>query len=72
MSDATQTIQRSTDLFSFPSFLKGASRVVDLFGKLDEYKYDDDADTKALKKDWEVVGQNIKESIDNYATTQTK
>jgi len=58
---------KSTDLFLIPSFLKGASRVADLYGKLDEYDYRDDADCHALKEDWKIVGLDIKASIDRHA-----
>jgi len=62
------TKTKSTDLFSTPSFLKGTSRVFDLYGGLDEYNYRDDADQHALKKDWEIVGSDIRSSIKEYET----
>lgn len=60
---------KSTDLFSSPSFIKGTSRIVDLYGKLDEYNYRDDADSHALKQDWKIVGSDIKSSMDQYEQT---
>ena len=62
----------STDLFSKPSFLKGASRVVDLFGTLDEYNYRDDADSHAIAKDWKMVGLDISDSVCRYGTNQSR
>jgi len=41
--------------------------VADLYGKLDEYDYRDDADCHALKEDWKIVGLDIKASIDRHA-----
>ena len=63
---------KSTDLFSIPSFMKGVSRTVNLFGNLDEYNYQDNADAHAIKNDWKNVGLDIKSSIKKYATTQSK
>lgn len=64
----------SSALFTNPSFLKGACRVVDLFGSLDEYNYkesDIEADTEALKRDWEVVGYDLTKAVESYEQTLT-
>ncbi len=63
---------KSSDLFSKPSFSKGVSRILDLFGNLDQYDYRDDADAHAIKKDWENVGSDLKSSIEKYGATQTR
>ncbi len=57
---------KTTKLCTSPTFFKGASRVIDLYGKLDEYCYQEDADYFALKNDWDNVGNAIYISIDNY------
>ncbi|MBI2426592.1 MAG: hypothetical protein HYV34_01980 [Candidatus Kerfeldbacteria bacterium] len=53
-------IRATTLFFSVPSFKKGASRLMDLTGSLDEYNSQPDADYQALKKDWGNVGFVIK------------
>ena len=50
--------------------LKGASRVVDLFGKLDEKNAVLHSDYDALKGDWEIVGNSIHVSIVGYGKEQ--
>ncbi len=57
---------KSTWFSVSPSFLKGASRVVDLFGKLDDYNFKEMDDYKALKRDWENVGKTISNSMSEY------
>jgi hypothetical protein len=52
-----------------PSFLKGVARTFDLFGTLDEYNFsatEKEADIKALKRDWQVVGNSIEDAIEDY------
>lgn len=49
------------------SFLIGLGSVLNLFGSYFEYNYsesDQEADTKATKSDWEVVGQDMKDAVD--------
>jgi hypothetical protein len=53
---------RTDFLFAPPSFLSGASRVLDLFGLFDSYNESKDgkeADAKAIYADWAMVGQDI-------------
>lgn len=60
---------KSTNLFLYPSFLKGVARFFDLFGGLDKYNYSKselEADTNALKRDWKIVGLDILNSIKKY------
>lgn len=53
-------------LFSNPSFLKGIARSVDLTGTLTRYKSDKNADYKAMKRDWSIVGKFIYSAIVDY------
>lgn len=65
----SKTFIDSSALFSNPSILKGVTRVVDLFGYLDEYNYKNteaEADAEALKRDWTIVGLDIKSAIGLY------
>lgn len=56
-------IVKTTRFLTSPSFLKGASRIVDLYGKLDEYNCQDNADYHALQNDWVNVGNYIQISM---------
>lgn len=59
----------SSALFTTPALLKGAARVVDLFGYLDDYNYkktEAEADTEALRRDWTIVGLDIKKAMGLY------
>ncbi|EKD93232.1 MAG: hypothetical protein ACD_28C00200G0005 [uncultured bacterium] len=58
---------KKSSLFHFPSFLKGASRVMDLYGKLDHTHRQENADYFALKNDWANVGNALYISIHDYA-----
>lgn len=60
----------SSRLYSKPSFLKGAARNMDMFGSLNNYNYsesEEEADLRALKRDWKIVGIDIYKAILNYA-----
>ena len=62
----------SSNLFNKPSFLKGVARTLDLFGKLDVYKYsanEQEADFNALKKDWEIVSEDLWNAIKKYESS---
>jgi hypothetical protein len=55
-----------------PSFWRGTARVMDLFGTLTRYNTfasAKDADTTAMKRDWEIVGQDIKDAVKEYEST---
>ena len=63
----------SSALFTRPSISKGSSRVVDLFGYLDEYNYsktEEEADLKALTRDWKIVGLDIHKAMGAYGKEQ--
>lgn len=56
-------------LFSVPTFCQGMGRVLDIGATMDEYNSSEDeeaADRKALKSDWETIGEDLKASIANY------
>ena len=58
----TILFNRSGRLFANPSFVEGASRVLDILGNQDIYNEDqtpDEADAKALLSDWASVGDHL-------------
>lgn len=55
---------KSTKLIKYPSFFKGASRVVDIYGKLD--KFNEQTDSSSLSNDWNNVGKSIYSSIKQH------
>lgn len=68
---------------SLPSFGKGMGRVFDFYGDLDKDAYNKsetalEADRKALKSDWQAIGEDIYESLidilisSNYESTRKK
>lgn len=60
---------KSTFLFARPSFIEGISRVIDLGVTIQIYndsKTEKEADLKAIKKDWEAVGQDIFSAVKKY------
>lgn len=67
-----KNIEKSTDLFTYPSFLKGVARIGSIYGSLDEYNYKSDPDTEAIKKDWSIIGKDIGNSIQNYGKKKSK
>lgn len=59
--------ERRTD-FLFPkrSFLSGFSSILSIFGeekKFNTSKSGKEADFKALKSDWEMIGQDLRDSM---------
>lgn len=66
-------ILSSSSLYRNPSSLKGAARIASVFGKLDEYRTsptEEEADTNAICKDWEIVGHDIKNATKQYEQTK--
>lgn len=62
----------SSNLFINPGFWIGSARILDLYGKLDKYNYSNtpnEADYNALKKDWEIIGKDLRNAIDKYEST---
>jgi hypothetical protein len=64
MSDEEKTV--STDfLFARPSFWSGFGRLLDLWGKYDDYNTSrsvEEADMRALYSDWRITGQDVRDS----------
>ena len=57
-------------LFARPSFLEGVSRVLDFGGTLNEYNESlspQQADTIALRMDWEVIGHDLRGAVMSVA-----
>jgi hypothetical protein len=56
----------STDfLVARPSFWSGVGRLLDLWGKFDEYntsRTTEEADMRALYSDWRITGQDLRDS----------
>ena len=53
-------------LYARPSFLEGASRVLDLFGVLQVYNSSQtiqEADQKAIMTDWLAIGKDFQNAI---------
>ncbi len=54
-------------LFATPSFLEGLARTLDLGATLDEYNSSitpEQADFLALKNDWQVIGNDLANAIE--------
>lgn len=66
---------QSSNLYTPPSFFKGMARVFDLFGTLDRYyihKTEEEADSNALRRDWQIVGKDIFYAIKIYESSKKK
>lgn len=60
------TDKRTDYLFKKRSFLTGAGSVIGIFGqpnKFNKSNSGEEADLKALKSDWEMVGLDLRKSI---------
>lgn len=62
------TMSKNNPIFSFkrPSFFKGMGSVLNISGNYYKINYSDSAliaDAKAIKSDWIVVGQDIRNAI---------
>jgi len=59
-------------LYAIPSFWGGAAHTLDLGSTLTDYNESltpDEADYYAIKADWMSVGQDMHETIQNFAKT---
>lgn len=68
-------ILHSSAFYTNPSALKGSARLADLFGDLDTYNYDksqEKEDSKALQRDWTIVGTDIKQAIKSYEKSNSQ
>ena len=73
MTDIKNTVsilmEKSSDLYSESSFLDGLSSIFNLAGNNFDYRYSkthQEADNRAIKKDWEIVGRDLFSSIKSY------
>jgi len=69
MSEKVGKALNSCILFIMPSFGKGMARGISIFGELDEYNYSKsgkEADSRALERDWKLVGQDLRSTMDSY------
>ena len=57
---------RTNVLFSRPSFISGLGSVINVAGNYFEFKYSnsgEEADRKALESDWDVIGDDLRNTI---------
>ena len=62
-------------LFERASFLKGMGSVFNISGNYYEFDYSESAliaDAKAIKSDWDVIGQDIKDAADHHLQKSNK
>lgn len=62
-------IHTSSILVARPTLLEGIARVMDIGNTLQAYNdsdSDQEADTKALKHDWRIVGDDLRGAISQY------
>ena len=60
---------KTTFLFANPSFVEGMARVMDLGSTLQVYNESNtekEADSRAIQKDWEAVGEDVYNALDKY------
>lgn len=60
-------------LFALPSFVEGIARNIDIFGTLQVYNSSpspEEADARALRKDWEAVGGDIRSAMNSHNSSQ--
>ena len=65
---------RTDYLFAMPSTWSGAARLLDLFGVFDSYNgsaTDELADARAIYSDWQIVGQDLADSMTKVASEPT-
>jgi hypothetical protein len=55
---------RTDFLCASSSFLAGVGSVLDIGGGLEEYNCSDDPDAKAIANDWWMVGDEIREALE--------
>lgn len=63
--------QYTTSLYARPSFLEGWARIFDFLGSLNTYntsRSNKEADTTALRGDWEEVGADMGRAINMWET----
>jgi len=62
-------------MYRIPSFTKGVARTVSLVGGLDSYatsRTPQEADTRALREDWQAVGKDLNVALHTYGKSHKK
>ncbi len=62
-------------LYAQPSIFEGVARIMDIFGDLNQYNYSDnisEADYRAIFSDWEIVGKDILNAIEEFEEKHKK
>ncbi len=59
-------------LFSTPSFLSGVGTVINLAGDFYEFNYSENADRDAIQNDFNMIGQDINDVIEDLTQGKTK
>jgi hypothetical protein len=57
------------ELFARPSLIEGLARIMDFGHTLNTYNYShsgEEADIKALRKDWQAVGIDLESALKEY------
>jgi hypothetical protein len=68
MSEQYNQQVHSDFLFASPSFLEGLARIIDFGNLLEKYNTsssEDAADERAIRADWEAVGNDLYNTIEN-------
>ncbi len=63
-------MRNSGFLFSEPSFIEGFARLIDFGSTLNKYNDSESgkiADNRALKSDWQAIGNDIRIVVSKYA-----
>ena len=66
---------RTDFLFAQPSFWSGFGRLLDLWGKFDDYNLSrsaEESDMRALYSDWRIVGQDLSDSWVSFHKEETE
>ena len=66
---------RTDFLFADESFLTGIASSLDIAGSSTRFNTSqnaEDADSKAIRNDWEMIGNDIKNAIDSFEHTPKK
>ncbi len=74
MNDTEKDIKTGF-LFATPSFWSGAGRLLDLWGKFDDYnvgRSSTEADMRALYSDWRIVGQDLRDAWLSFHTEEAE
>ena len=71
----SRNFMKSSNLVVYPSFFREVSRNLDLWGKLDEYRYsptEEQADIEALRRDYMIAIKDIKKAYKCYEIEKRK